>query len=139
MAYRKIDFDLTDEKTHNQFKEMCALQCTMEEICGIFNISKDTLRDRIKKAFGPEVDFPTIFKDYSAGGKMSLRRCQFKLAQKSAAMAIFLGKNYLNQVDVKTLDDVNKPITITWKDADASAQDQVKIKVPATKGSAAEQ
>jgi hypothetical protein len=30
---------------------------------------------------------------------MSLRRYQFKLAQKSAAMAIFLGKNYLGQKD----------------------------------------
>ena len=30
---------------------------------------------------------------------MSLRRNQFKLAEKSAAMAIFLGKNYLGQTD----------------------------------------
>ena len=32
-------------------------------------------------------------------GKISLRRAQFRLAEKSAAMAIFLGKNYLGQRD----------------------------------------
>ncbi len=32
---------------------------------------------------------------------MSLRRFQFKLAQRSAAMAIFLGKNYLGQSDAR--------------------------------------
>ena len=33
------------------------------------------------------------------GLKIKLRRNQFKLSEKSAAMAIFLGKNYLGQRD----------------------------------------
>lgn len=33
------------------------------------------------------------------GFKIKLRRNQFKLSEKSAAMAIFLGKNYLGQRD----------------------------------------
>jgi len=32
--------------------------------------------------------------------KIQLRRNQFELSKKSAAMAIFLGKNYLGQKDV---------------------------------------
>jgi hypothetical protein len=32
-------------------------------------------------------------------GKISLRRKQLRLAEKSAGMAIFLGKNYLDQAD----------------------------------------
>ena len=126
MARPKIDFHLTDEKTHKMFKEMCSLQCTQSEIAGVFGVSVDTLSSRIKDTF--ECSFPEIFKEYSADGKMSLRRCQFRLAQKSAAMAIFLGKNYLEQVDVKTLDDVNKPITLTWADAKVKS-DTVTVKV----------
>ena len=40
-----------------------------------------------------------MLKKYSAKGRTSLRRYQFKLAEKNAAMAIFLGKNYLGQKD----------------------------------------
>ena len=36
---------------------------------------------------------------------MSLRRAQFRLAEKSAAMAIFLGKNYLGQSDHVVIED----------------------------------
>lgn len=36
---------------------------------------------------------------------MSLRRAQFRLAEKSAAMAIFLGKNYLGQSDNVAIED----------------------------------
>ena len=65
------------------------------------------------------MSFADTFKKYSAKGKTSLRRMQFKLAEKSAAMAIFLGKNYLGQSDstpidnkeiLQQLDDVLKSI-----------------------------
>jgi hypothetical protein len=36
---------------------------------------------------------------------MSLRRTQFRLAEKSAAMAIFLGKQYLGQSDNVFIED----------------------------------
>jgi len=39
------------------------------------------------------------------GLKIKLRRNQFKLSEKSAAMAIFLGKNYLNQKDSVEYED----------------------------------
>lgn len=38
------------------------------------------------------------------GMKIRIRRNQLKLSEKSAAMAIFLGKNYLGQSD-ETVDD----------------------------------
>ena len=43
--------------------------------------------------------FAEAFKKRSVGGKVSLRRYQFELAKKSAAMAIWLGKQYLGQTD----------------------------------------
>ena len=45
--------------------------------------------------------FKEIRGQYAEFGKASLRRIQFNLAKKSPAMAIFLGKNYLDQSDHK--------------------------------------
>lgn len=137
MPAKKHPFSLLDEKTEEIFIGLCELQCTMVEVCGFFRISKTILRSRIKEAYGQEATYETVFEQFSSGGRVSLRRNQFRLAQKSAAMAIFLGKNYLDQVDVKTLDDVNKPITLVWKDADKQTTE--KVEVPASKGSEAEQ
>lgn len=43
--------------------------------------------------------FSEVFRQKREMGKMSLRRKQWKLADTSASMAIFLGKNYLGQTD----------------------------------------
>lgn len=80
-----------------QFEYLCGLQCTKEEIAGFFNCSPDTIENFCKREY--KMIFSAVFKDKSAQGKISLRRYQFKLAEKSAAMAIFLGKQYLGQTD----------------------------------------
>lgn len=87
---KPIDFDA--------FEKMCHLHCTPEEIAGFFRITRPTLYDRVAEHYGEE--FPTVYKNYTAGGKMSLRRYQLKQAEKSAAMAIWLGKQYLGQTDI---------------------------------------
>ena len=79
------------------FENLCGLQCTLEEIAGVFDCSADTIERWCKREYGET--FAETYKKHSAKGKMSLRRIQFKLAEKSAAMAIFLGKNYLGQKD----------------------------------------
>lgn len=83
-----------DEKL---FKKLCGLFCTKEEIAGVFECSEDTIERWCKRTY--RMNFADVFKKESAKGKMSLRRNQFKLSEKSAAMAIFLGKNYLGQRD----------------------------------------
>lgn len=45
------------------------------------------------------MDYSQVYAQKRSGGRISLRRLQFKLAEKSAAMAIFLGKNILGQSD----------------------------------------
>ena len=81
---------------------MCKIQCTAEEICGLLDISEDTLTRRCKE------EFDENFAEYSAkkrqGGKASLRRMQWQQAEKNPAMAIFLGKNLLNQSDKQHLE-----------------------------------
>jgi len=81
----------------DDFEHLCSIQCTREEICAFFGISKDTLLRWCKETYG--TDFDTIYKEKRQMGKASLRRTQWKLADKSVPMAIFLGKNMLGQVD----------------------------------------
>ena len=80
-----------------EFEKLCGLQCTKEEMCGWFGITDKTLESWCKRTY--KKGFSEIFSEKRGKGKISLRRTQFKLAEKSPAMAIFLGKNYLGQSD----------------------------------------
>lgn len=84
-----------DQKT---FEELCAIQCTEAEICAVLGVCEDTLGKWCKRTY--KMTFSEAFKSKSCLGKKSLRRTQFKLAEKNAAMAIWLGKQYLEQKDV---------------------------------------
>lgn len=85
------------EIDQEQFERLCGLQCTKEEICSWFAITDKTLDSWCKRTYNDS--FSVIFEQKRGKGKISLRRAQWKLAEKSAAMAIFLGKNYLGQSD----------------------------------------
>lgn len=85
------------EIDREQFEKLCNIQCTLDEIAGWFNCSSDTIERWCEREIGSS--FADAFKVYSANGKISLRRTQFKLAEKSYAMAIWLGKQYLGQRD----------------------------------------
>lgn len=82
----------------DDFEKLCALQCTEEEIAGFFDCSIDTINRWCKSTY--DETFAETYKKKSALGKMSLRRYQFKLAEKNASMAIFLGKQILGQKDI---------------------------------------
>lgn len=81
-----------------QFESLCGLQCTLDEICGFFGCCTDTLESWCKRTY--KQGFSEVFHQKRGSGKISLRRAQFRLAEKNAAMAIFLGKQYLGQRDV---------------------------------------
>lgn len=83
-----------DQKT---FEGLCRIQCTETEIAGIFECSIDAVCDWCKRTYG--ATFADTYKIYAEQGKASLRRTQFKLAEKNPSMAIFLGKNLLGQTD----------------------------------------
>ena len=80
-----------------EFEKLCGLQCTKEEICGWFFITDKTLDVWTKETYN--LSFSEVFKQKRMLGRVSLRRMQFRLAEKNATMAIFLGKNYLGQQD----------------------------------------
>lgn len=79
------------------FEEMCHIQCTQQEIASVMRIHVDTLRSKVEKHYGET--FSIVYNKYIEGGKASLRRLQFKLARTNTGMAIWLGKQYLNQKD----------------------------------------
>jgi hypothetical protein len=80
-----------------QFENLCALQCTKEEICGFLEITDKTLDVWCKRTYNRS--FSDVFKEKRGKGKISLRRSQFRLAENNANMAIWLGKQYLGQKD----------------------------------------
>lgn len=94
----------TKEYDKKSFVDLVGLGCTQEEICWYFRdetgkaANIDTLSRWCKRVFG--VTFQEFYKQNGGFAmKIALRRNQLALSKKSAAMAIFLGKNYLGQSD----------------------------------------
>lgn len=89
-----------------QFENLCALQCTLEEISGFFGCCEDTIETWCKRTY--KKGFSEVFRQKRGNGKISLRRAQFRLAEKNANMAIWLGKQYLGQSDKVTVETREK-------------------------------
>jgi hypothetical protein len=82
---------------NTDFEKLCGIQCTLPEIAAFFECDEDTINAWCKRTYGNT--FSVVYKIYSGKGKISLRRTQFKLAEKNQTMAIWLGKQYLGQTD----------------------------------------
>ena len=87
-----------------EFEKLCALQCTITEMCCFFDCDDVTLNNWCKRTY--KKSFSEIFAIKRGAGKISLRRSQFRLAEKNAAMAIWLGKQYLDQKDNPETEDL---------------------------------
>lgn len=91
----QIDFETVNK--------LCKIQCIGEEIASILGISYDTLELRIKSDYS--MSFTEYYKKESAGGKASLRRMQWKAAEKgNPTMLVWLGKQYLQQTDKQAIE-----------------------------------
>ena len=93
--------ELTEDEW-TKAEQMAHIQCTGEEIAAILDINYDTLLARLKDRGWPT--FSDWYKKYSAGGKMSLRRRQFRTSETNPTMQIWLGKQYLGQKDSMDVD-----------------------------------
>ena len=97
-------------------EKLASMMCTQEEIASYLGCSTKTLQR--------DSEFCRTYKEGLDKGKMSLRRKQMKLADKSAAMAIFLGKNYLNQTDKQEVEHSGEvKHTLTLEEADKLIQE----------------
>lgn len=89
----EIDFELVEKLAH--------IHCTQEEIAEVLGVSTKTLQ-RNK-------EFCRIYKKGISSGKMSLRRQQWKAADRgNTAMLIWLGKQYLGQKDDAELNAIRR-------------------------------
>jgi hypothetical protein len=79
------------------FENLCSIFCTQAEICEIMSVDDMTLRGWVERQYGES--FSDVYKKHAGKGKMSLRRAQLKMAQTNPTMAIWLGKQFLNQLD----------------------------------------
>lgn len=84
-----IDWDLV--------KRLAAIQCTTTEIASAIDLDRRNLQRGCVKEYGCNLE--EKMSEWKEGGKASLRRNQWKLAEKNATMAIFLGKQFLGQRD----------------------------------------
>ena len=103
---KEIDWKMVDK--------MLFIQCTQLEICGILEVSEDTLCRRSLEMHG--VTFAEYSEQKRQGGRMSLRRKQMDLAMSgNVTMNIWLGKQYLGQKDKQeTTIDTLKPIQLAY-------------------------
>ena len=89
-----------NERGKKMIEQLAGLMCTDEEIASILGVTVGTLHNKRND--------PTFLECKEKGqshGKVSLRRMQFRLAEKNASMAIFLGKNLLGQTDGLSLQE----------------------------------
>jgi hypothetical protein len=88
-----------NDQTLKELRGLAAIMATEAEVAAFFGVVVNTL----KKFFDDYPEALAAFEDGKGQGRVSLRRKQFALADKNAAMAIFLGKNYLEQTDRQEL------------------------------------
>jgi len=88
-----------DADTLRRIEATASVMCTFKEAAAILGVDEKTFTNFRKRH--PEcLEYWQRGQD---GGKASLRRKQFALAERNAVMAIFLGLNYLGQRDRREL------------------------------------
>lgn len=102
--HKEIDTD--------NFKKLCGMQCTLSEIAGFFDCCEDTIENWGKRAL--KQSFSDAYKKYSASGKISLRRAQFRLAEKNPRWRSGSGSNTSGR-GTKTSGHKQSPRTECWK------------------------
>ena len=91
----------TAEIDLEELEKLCALQCTDEELALWFKVSTRTIERRRQ-----EPEFGEAMQRGKARGRMSIRRAQMRMLEAgNPAIAIWLGKQYLNQSDRPTTGD----------------------------------
>lgn len=102
-----------NEEGKEAVKKLSTMMCTDEEIAMFLGVSPDTLTNSNNAE-----TFAECKKEGQANGKVSLRRMQFKSAERgNVTMQIWLGKQWLNQTEKQetTIHDSNISFEIVGK------------------------
>ena len=112
------------EIDQTQFEKLCAILCTLDDVCGFFDVGRETLLRWCKRTYG--LTFEEVFKRKSAAGKVSLRRKQFEVAMAGdKTLLIWLGKQHLGQRDSFPEENNNsQPVASVYKLHEPNKPDQ---------------
>jgi hypothetical protein len=78
-----------------QFRALAMLQCTISEAASVLKVKPRQLQ----RALENDLDLKEAWEQGIQEGRASIRRQQFKWAERDARMSIWLGKQYLGQKD----------------------------------------
>lgn len=111
---RPYALECTDA-TLKQITSLARMQCTQREAAAVLGVHPDTFGRFLRR----EEKAKAAWDDGLEVGKVSLRRYQYKMAESNPTMAIWLGKQWLEQKD-KAEQDVNVTggIRIGWGKAE---------------------
>lgn len=93
------------ENLIDQIRALGRIQATVEECASVLRVSERTLQN----FFAAHEDAKLAHEEGKFEGLASLRRKQFAMADKNAAMAIWLGKQYLKQREPVQQVETGKP------------------------------
>lgn len=94
--------------SQSQFETLCGIGCTKTEICAVFECDEKTLTAWCKRTY--KLGFSEVYKMKRDKGNASLRRLQFKEAEKgNVTMLIWLGKQWINQTEKPSAEVVAEP------------------------------
>lgn len=100
-----------DEDTFKQINSLSRIQCTQREAAAVLGVHADTFRAFLhahEKAM-------EAWENGAETGKASLRRNQYKMSETNPTMAIWLGKQWLDQKDKMQQDmALSGGVTINW-------------------------
>jgi len=96
---------LPTDEVLKQLESLGGLDCTHVEVAAFFSVSRETL----EQFLGRHIKAQEAYENGRAKGCISLRRVQVRLAEKNAAMAIWLGKQRLQQKDVVEVTNEDGP------------------------------
>jgi hypothetical protein len=88
-----------------QIRALGKIQATVQEVASVLRVSERTLQN----FFAMHADAKDAHEDGKREGHASLRRKQYEMAGKNAAMSIWLGKQYLNQREPVQQIETGKP------------------------------
>ena len=109
-----------DEKTLSILEGLAKIQCTQGEAAAVLGIHRHTLLALFKR----NKDVRDRWEAGLESGKASLRRNQFKLSETNAAMAIWLGKQYLGQREPVRYEEEHPEVPLGKKEQAQIAAEQ---------------
>ncbi len=95
------------DATMSSLRGLGQIQCTTKEGAAFFAVSEPTFL----KFLDDNPEAREAFEEGKGKGRISLRRHQWRMAENNATMAIWLGKNHLEQTD-KILQEHSGSVTV---------------------------